>query len=311
MIIDPSQCSQRILSIHGAAGQRWLERLPAILADLARQWAIAELLPPYPVPSYSYVAPVRRADGSDAVLKVGVPSRELKCQIETLRLCNGEGIARLFEADLEQCAMLMERITPGDTLESLGDDVAMTAIAGDVMRQMWRPIPQEHHFQSVDEWSLDLKKLRAHFSGGYGPFPPALIDQAEGLFRELLTSDGPRSLIHGDVNPGNILRARRANGEESWRIIDPTGVVGHPLYDVATFLNNLPEGAPETEIRAALARRADQLAERFSGQPGMDRKAILAWGQAHIVLAGWWQYEDNNGRLWEEPFRVAELYNHV
>jgi streptomycin 6-kinase len=56
-------------------GAAWLERLPALLAQTARRW---QLVPGDPfLLSYNYVCTATQRDGSAAVLKIGVPHREL------------------------------------------------------------------------------------------------------------------------------------------------------------------------------------------------------------------------------------------
>ena len=87
-------------------------------------------------------------------------------------------------------------------------------------------------------------------------------------------------------------------------VIDPKGVVGHPLYDVATFINLLPEDRPLSEVRPILARRVALLSEILRFPPDQ----IKAWGQAHCVLAGYWTYEDH-GDGWQTAFGFASLYD--
>jgi len=300
--IDTSKCRRKVLDLYGARGQQWLDHFSELAMEYVQRWKIKALMSPYPNESYSFVAPAVCEDGTAAVLKIGFPDRELRCQIENLRLCGGQGLVRLLESDEQQCAMLMEQILPGSTLESLGweQDERITETALSVMHRLWQPAPLVHEFQHVSEWATHLKKLRVHFNGGVGPFPAHLVERAEGLFRDLLFS-GPVDavLIHGDMNPGNILL-----GQNGWVAIDPKGVVGDPLYDVATFLNYIPKEDTDECIRALLDRRVRQAAS-FLGE---DPAVIRAWGQAHAVLAGWWQYEDHNGQEWEPAFRLAGIY---
>ena len=83
--------------------------------------------------------------------------------------------------------------------------------------------------------------------------------------------------------------------------------MGNPLYDVATFLNNVPDdGRSDSEIVAILDRRAQQLSEIL----GFDRQLILGWGQAQCVLSGYWTFEDH-GEGWEGTFAFAELYERL
>jgi streptomycin 6-kinase len=298
---DPHDWRRKITDIHGAAGAAWLERLPELLVDCEQRWGLT-LLPPFPELSYNYVAPAVRADGEPAVLKAGVPGGELFHEIDALRLFAGQGIARLLETDRQWGALLLERLLPGDSLERMDDDDLAARAAAGVMQRLWRPAPVEHSFPTVAGWASGLERLRAHFSDGCGPFPSHLVGRAEGLFRELLEESEPM-LIHGDLNPTNILRA----GRQPWLAIDPKGVVGDPHFDVATYLNSPP---PALQQPGRISSYRDLLSRRvslFSEILGSDRARILGWGLAHAVLSGWWSYEDH-GRGWEGAFAVAELY---
>jgi streptomycin 6-kinase len=97
----------------------------------------------------------------------------------------------------------------------------------------------------------------------------------------------------------NVLESER----EPWLAIDPKGVVGDRLYDVATFLNGLSRWRRAAQPRSILERQVNQMAEAT----GADREQILGWGLAQIVLAGWWHFEDH-GHGWEPALALAALY---
>ena len=231
MIVDPRGCAAKIADVHGQAGRAWLARLPRTLSQCARRWSI-EILPPFDDLSYNYVAPATTADGVPVVIKAGVPSDELAREIDALRVFNGHGIARLLEADAASGVMLLERLQPGEPLADLRSDEEITRAAASVMQQLWTPAPADHRFLSVRSWAAGLSALRAHFGGGYGPFPPDLVDTAQSLFAELLDPRREQTLIHGDPHPQNILSAERM----PWLAIDPKG-----RYAYAVLLTWVPE----------------------------------------------------------------------
>jgi streptomycin 6-kinase len=87
----------------------WLERLPDVLRDLELRWSLT-LDTPFDGDevSCSYVAPVARAYGTPAVLKIGMPHMEGEHEIHGLRFWNGDPTVRLLMADDELGAMLLE-----------------------------------------------------------------------------------------------------------------------------------------------------------------------------------------------------------
>jgi streptomycin 6-kinase len=93
----------------------------------------------------------------------------------------------------------------------------------------------------------------------------------------------------------------RSAGDD-WLAIDPKGYAGHPLFDVATFLNDPPQATP-AELKRLQARRAAMLAEALGESP----VHILSWAEAHAVLSAWWSYEDH-GAGWEPALALAEIY---
>jgi streptomycin 6-kinase len=287
---------QAILDVHGPAGESWLAALPALLNEVAARWSLT-LRPPFPQLSYNFVAPAVGPGGEPLVVKAGVPHGELWSEIDALRLFDGRGIARLVDADRERGVLLLERVLPGGSLRGEGDDDQIAALVT-VLSRLWRPLPHAHSFRTIGDLARGLDRLRQAFSGGYGPFPPARVDRAAALFHELTAAPAPSTLIHGDANPGNVLRS----GRDGWLAIDPKGYAGHPLFDVATFLNDPPAVSPN-ELRQLQSRRVAVLADALAVAP----VEILAWAEAHVVLSAWWSYEDH-GAGYERALALAEIY---
>lgn len=287
-----------MVELYGERGTEWLRRLPSTIAEYEERWSLT-IQDPFEPLSYNYVAPAIDVDGTDVVLKIGVPNPELLTEIEALRIFDGRGIVRLLVADPDQGVLLLERLKPGTPLASLEDDQQVTTIASHVMRQLWRPVPSGHPFPTVARWAAGLQRLRDRFEGGTGPFPAMWVDRAERLFAELVGSMTELVLLHGDLHHHNILAAERC----PWLALDPKGVVGEPAYEVGAFLRNpLPRILGMTQPERMLARRVAQLAEEL----GFDRARLVGWGVAQAVLAAWWSFEDH-GHGWEEWIACAEL----
>ena len=135
----PSDFLRNIRNAFGVQGEQWLLDLPSLLAEAAEKWDLTLGEPM--LLSYNYVCAAKRADGTDVVLKMGVPNREFISELTALRHYNGNGAVRVLEADDEKYMFVMERLKPGEMLASLEDDEKRTEIASKVMTRLWRPAP--------------------------------------------------------------------------------------------------------------------------------------------------------------------------
>jgi streptomycin 6-kinase len=302
----PEDFVQLMRDVYGTeAANAWFQRLPSFLEECAERWQL-KLLPPFENLSFHYVAPAIRADGTPVILKTSEFSDEFEHGLAALRLFDGRGIARLLEFDEEKKVMLLERLQPGTMLEELvpEQDEQATSILASVMRQLWRPAPTKHTFPTVEQLGQGLTQLRAHYAGGYGPFPARLVDEAIDLFATLSASAPRIMLLHGDLQHHNILRSG-----DTWLAIDPKGVVGDPGYEVgASFYNPMPRILEVPDLERMLARRVAQLSEEL----GMERARIRSWGLAQCMLNAWNMVANNQLSMNPQGIlRCAEILSHL
>ncbi len=282
--VIPSYFVQHTVDLCGDKGHAWIERLPAILAACEQRWHI-HIDAPFPGLSYHYVAPAIAADGMAVVVKAQIPTSEFAQEVEALRVFDGHGVAQLLADDLEDEVMLLEHVQPGTMLSNLEDDTEATLLFADVMQRMRRPVPAVQSFPSVQEWGKGFARLRRHYNGGTGPFPRALLEEAETLYAELSASMGELLLLHGDLHHENILYSQ----QRGWLAIDPKGLIGEAAYEVGTMLHNpLPKLLNYPDPQRMLARRVDLLSEVL----GIERARVRGWGLAQSMLSVWWDVED-------------------
>ncbi len=287
----PSQMPEGFLR-HNGVDRGWLDALPGLLDELARHWSLT-IGPPFPGIELNYVAPAERAGGAPCVLKVSRYVGETANEIAALRLWDGEGAARLLEADPAVGALLLERLLPGTMLSEVAaeDDRAATGIAAGVLRRLWRPLPGGHGLRSLDSWCAAYDRNRVVLRRGERGFPAGLFRRADDLRRDLLGSTPGPVALHGDMHHFNVLRA----GREPWLAIDPKGLAGDPCFDVCQFLRN-PEPVPLSVNRARL--------DVFCAELGLERARTRDWCFVHAVLDACWEFED--GESWEETVAYAE-----
>jgi streptomycin 6-kinase len=276
----PEALRRNAVETWGAVGERWLDRLPALVDGVAREWEL-RLGATFDL-SFNWVAAVTQSDGTEAVLKLGPPEPgHLADEAAALEAFGGEGAVRLLRYDGERGALLLERAEPGQMLRSLvpvRDSDATAAIISVTRRLHRRPSPGCR--------LPDLEAEAESFSGhlrtypGDDPLPRRLVQRAGALFDQLCASAPQRVVLHGDLHHDNVLRASR----EPWLAIDPHGVVGDPGYDVGAMLYNPDPHIRADELLALVPKRIEQLAE------GLDLSAerVVCWGFVMAVLSEVW-----------------------
>jgi streptomycin 6-kinase len=275
----------RIISVWGERGKEWLERLPTIIAACEERWTLT-VQSVAPDLSYNFVAYVMIKNGMEAILKIGVPNPELITEIEALQHYQGRYAVRLLKADINLGALVMQRLVPGQPLSEWPDDEKATVIAAQLMRDLPIPEPSKHRFPTIENWNLAFNRLRARFDGQSGPLPRRMVEKAERLFNDLQGSSPGGKLLHGDLHHDNIL----SNGENSWLVIDPKGVIGDPAYEAARFQRNpIPGFLRQENPQAVAERRVEILASILE----IDRARLLAWGFFDAMLGACWSIEDN------------------
>jgi streptomycin 6-kinase len=242
-------------------GVSWLDRLPANLRTLENRWALT-LDPPFAHGSVScaWVAPARRADGTSAVLKLGMAHLEGEHEIPGLRFWSGKEMVRLLEADEDLNAMLLERCEPGTSLAALPES-EQDPIISRLLRGLWRMPAPPHPFRDLsvmlDYWTGETLLQRDQWPDA------GLVREGLRLFTELARTPPARALLATDLHAGNVLRSAR----EPWLVIDPKPFIGDPAYDVTQHLLNCVR--LRIEPCATIDRMADLLA--------LDRHRVRAW----------------------------------
>jgi streptomycin 6-kinase len=253
----------------------WLDRLPALAARVAGDWGLT-LGPPFePGGQAAWVAPARRRDGADLVLKLGRRHPEAEHEAAGLQAWGGDGAVHLH-ADAEHgdtLALLLERCRPGDPLSGQPEEEQDEVVAG-LLRRLWRPPPDGHGFPTLAAmcatWAAESE---AELPRAPDPLDPGLVRDGLALFRELPGTADRHVLLCTDLHAGNVLDAG-AGGRARSLVIDPKPHVGDPTYDALQHMLNCP-GRLDADPRA--------LVDRLAGLLGPDADHLARWLFARCV----------------------------
>lgn len=242
----------------------WLVQLPGLLHGLENRWSLT-LGEPFDGEdvSCSYVANVARADGTPAVLKIGMPHMEGEHEVQGLRFWDGDPTVQLLEADDTCGAMVLERCEPGVSLRTMPEDDQDVVIAR-LLRRLWRKPAPPHSFRPL---SALLEYWSSETLADVDRWPDAgLVREGLRLFRELSRDTPSVVLLATDLHAGNVLRAQR----EPWLVIDPKPFVGDPAYDATQHLDVFNR---DGRLRTA----PDRTIRRFADLLGVDHERVRLW----------------------------------
>jgi len=274
-VLIPAFLQQHILQF-GAEGTHWLAHLPQRIAELEQEWGL-RVGPAFDHGgAVSWVAPVECEDGSEAVLKIGLPHAEARFEAQALRCLDGRGAVRLLQASDDGFSLLLEHCLPGTDLWSLGDEEG-NAVACQMLTRLWREPDPRAPFMSLSDyvatWWDDLPRITAT-----ADYERDVVAEAVARGRELVANQPRSVLLHGDFHPGNVLAAQR----EPWLFIDPKPLVGEPAYDLAQWLYNRARFVIQSDDAVAVLRRQ---IDCFAADLGLNPARIAGW--AFVKALGW------------------------
>ena len=272
----PSKLAATVVEWEGDAGQEWLARLPQLVEEVAERWELDIGSPLEPGGNISWVAPARRVDGSEVLLKVQLPHIESAPEALGLRAWDGDGVVRVYADDPERHALLIEWCRPGRALGEASGTVDVARIGSAIGARLHRVPPPDglrRLEEMLDSWADEIEE---HLD----PRPT----RDAGLVRRGLHTmrTRPRAcpdpvLLHADLNPTNVVSAER----EPWLAIDPKPVVGDPAYDgprLITQPDPLETPAPADTLR----RRIEIVADSFE----VDIDILREWCLVDAVEIG-------------------------
>jgi len=245
---------------------------------------------------------VTTARGEPAVLKVGYPHEEAIAEAVALQALPADAAPALLRQDAWAWAMLLEEVRPGTTLAALtggttpewqrmsaaaalaaGGELlarlaAVGAVAGvpsleDVVRG-YAAVARDRRADQLPE----LERLGV----------VALVDDALDELTALAGTGPSTAFVHGDLNPGNILRCG-----DGWAAVDPKPAIGDAAFDPWPLAAQI--GAP---LRTAdQTEAAEERLGTVCRAAGLDPVRAGRWCVARCGLTVTWYLAEGDTAL--------------
>lgn len=288
----PREVETTVREAFAERGERWLAELPEVVAHRCREWELELVGPPFGGGTHSFVAPVRRGDGTGAVLKIPVVDEENAGEATGMHCYDGDGAVRLYDFDPDSGAMLLEWARPGTPLvvqpqiplEGRPENEGRVQIACALYRRLRRPVGDSPAgypslplvTDVVADWT---RRLSDPASAAW--LPPEVTAQARDWCSALAQPDGPPVIVNRDTHLGNIVAAER----EPWLLIDPKAYLGEAAFDAGFLILKQVETHPDP------ARAGKQVAATAEGLE-VDRERARGWAFMRALEETAWSFED-------------------
>lgn len=286
-----------IRDLYGEKGVSWINDLPSQLMLLSAKWNIY-FLEVMPNLSYHFVGLAKlRSTGEFAIIKIAPENKNISTEAKWLQ-CFTEGVPKVYWYDEEQYALLMEYLTPGNSLKNFvrtgNDDLATRIICRtilDLQTHQQKLIKLPH----LSELGKTLSLLK-------GQLDSKLLSQAESWFRDLTNDRAGDVILHGDLHHDNVL-----SSGSTWKVIDPHGYIGDSAFEVGAMIYNPFDCFPnDRSISQIVERRLKILFEELP----FDAQRIKAWTFCRTILSIGWTFEDHK-KIPEFELQIASAIDKI
>lgn len=175
------------------------------------------------------------------IMKFGRIDDEFKSEVSALYDLNSKVVCKLFDVDYDYMVLLEERVVPGVSLqEEKNLDVRLDEFCNLFMqlhssvndsKALGRAKDSNFKYKTYEEWVNNIteymdkqdewQEISLH------------MKRAKDYFVELSNNYKAKSLLHGDFHYYNILEDK-----SGYKIIDPKGVIGNPIFDIPRYMLN-------------------------------------------------------------------------
>lgn len=280
--------------------------IPESVAHLAEKWKLTNMRPLVPMsPTSNYVVRAYSAlYNTDVILKIHACGGCSGSQEATaLKLFNGNGVVKLLEYDAQYNGLLLEDITPGNTLSTLfpHDDARALEITIALIKKMQSADVSNHvhEFPTVEQWMEELRTFQST------KIPHALLQKAYRLSQALLSIPYKPTLLHGDLHHENILQSSNDSTDvNAWIIIDPKGVIGPVEFEAIRFMMNpIPGLLEQPNVQDITEHRINQLHTLC----GFEKQRLIDWLFVQAVLSACWAEQGGGQEFCNYFIRFAQI----
>lgn len=214
----------------GDIGKEWLQTIPNKIEKYVKMFNLKNIKLLNEL-TYNVLIFGDSNDFGPVVLKIEIPFKELTIRESTaLKLNAGKGACKCYYSNVDDGVILIERLQPGrtlNTIENLEDRIKIFNEVSDKFNIQVRQDTGLPTYREILDRSIILSTEQEQ------KFSPVneLLKVANLVYNYLHTNNESNYLLHSDLFCDNILETN-----DGWKAIDPHGFVGEKILDTAIFM---------------------------------------------------------------------------
>ena len=258
----PSEYKQNIINRCGEEILSWLDSIDKIFEKYVIKFKLSniELVPNLTMNVLIYAV---SKEYGNVVIKLSPPGKTAINEINYLKINKSKYMPKCYYYNVEDRIIIMERITPANTLQDITDIDARVKIFCDILNDLLIKADFENNFSTYDKLIYDIKsriKVNKELFAKYEDIED-MLDKVIKTYNEIKKLNLPKYIIHNDLQHKNILKSG-----DNFKVIDPHGKVAEKVFDTTQFIR--------VEIRNNGLEKMDEIITMVSNYLGEDKKLL-------------------------------------
>lgn len=226
MVQVPEKYVKRIIGAFGKEGENWFNNLDGLIKKYEKAFEIEDL-------HYLTCSMNLLFEGysnklqKEIILKLCRPMYAVLKEADMLEKY-GDLACQCFYKNEEDRVLVLEKLYPGNTIKQIPKREDRAKCFAKLMKQTVLDIDK-------GDYSIYAERIKKGFllamqnEAKYGE-TARLVPIAHQYFQEVQSLGKRKYLLHGDLGHGNIIKSG-----DTWKIIDPQGVIAEEIFEVIKF----------------------------------------------------------------------------
>lgn len=234
MINLPESFITRIKNRYGETGNDWLKNIDNIIEKYKNKFELKNIR----LVDKLCVNVVLFAESNkfgNIVVKIGSPSQTTISEMNTIKYYSSKYFPKCYYYSEEDKVIILERIFPGENLTTVNDLKERIKIFTNISDNLLIPIEFLNNTEQYLTFNEIFKSKIEYAYQNKNNFVDILwmIDKANNIYDKMHNVNLPKYILHNDLHHKNILKS-----EDGWKAIDPHGVIGERVLEVAQFIRS-------------------------------------------------------------------------